>query len=1463
MIINKQIKNVFYKVISIILSFMIVFSSIITSINSVYGASVNVTTKGKYYYGDYNLGTNNSWFTYNYQVEMNGKKIQAVCMQPDKNRPGSGSYTVSRMPTDSMAAKAMYYGWYAPKSDLYWTNHYNSLKTGARYIIVHMTTARAMGENWSYKANSTAKTICTNFYNWLKNQPDIPGNNDVFFQNTGKVVEKLTEPPENANDYFKTSSNVNEDFKWLLTMTNHFSRAVSLRNWNENQDFELILPDDIRAVIMENNSNRKIKRVTDFGETVHLSGDQSGKWIYSFILKNSSDAKKSVITLKGTSISSSYKAYKLKLNGSSSGKQILGALDKDPSQSSSQLVINWEDDTQLTVSKSDEYGKAIEGAKFEIGRSKTDNKVSDVIKTITTNKEGEFSIQLDPGTYYVQEVSVPNPFVLDKTIQTVTLKSGDDKTIVFENRHQTGSLTVTKLDDTTKEPIQGAIYKLTNTTPIYFYNVNIDDFEPDPNLEGQLGNDDIIDDDILDDMNKDEPTKVEIGDFTYSFYANDIETKKGAVINNLPIGTYKLEEVKAPVGYTLSKVVKNIEVKYDSSKALEGKDSQASITVSDNRIKGEIQLIKVSSSSNSIISVGDAKLIGAKFGLYAKYDIKDPANDSVIYKAKELVSKKGIVGDEGIKIIDEKSELIWNNLPLGVYEIRELEAPEGYRLNDEAKEVVLKQSHLDDTSQIIKEKVIFNNDEKTSILSIKKVAACKGESGITQPEEGIHFYVVASKYIKQYGSIEDAWKHRDNFVNKDMESAELITDKDGYAKSNELAYGDYSLKQMSSGEGTLDLEGIFEISLRPECNEIEQREYVINNYYYESYVRLIKKDLKTNKNITLNGATFKIFNIDENEYVTQQVGPFLYNTFTTNSDNYISIKGIWNNIDDVLGTTMAPLRLSYGHYRVEEIKTPQGFLELERPVEFTVSQDQSLFEVTHYNDSPVIEVVIKNDKPTGRIILNKTFEQSYTKVDKFAKFRLTATKDIIDAIDGSFIYKKGDIVDEELYSINEKGQIIIENLPLGINGASYQLEEIETDDHYALLEEPVIFDFVIEDNKTKVYTIEKTIENELIEIHTKVNKEEQQVSKEMSIIDTVFYEGLHTGKEYTIQGILMDKETNKPLLIDGKEVVSQKTFIADKRDGSIDLNFTFDGSLLAGITTVVFEDLYSQDKLIASHNDINDRNQSVVFIDIHTIATADLEKEIQLNPNGSNKNITIVDTVFYQGLTVGKEYQLKGRLIDKFTEKPFLSNQKEVVSLLSFTPKEERGEIQVEFIINSNDLKEGHDIVVYENLYRDNNLIAVHEDVNDMNQTIKVSEFDIPVQGDKIILSNLQVNKIDSQTKEIIKGKDFEFGLYLDEKCSQIITKEQADINRGIVTFKDLKFGTYYLKEEKAPKGYLLSQEVKKIVIDSQNCKKVSIDFGNKKMEKIKTDDQSKVFYYSMGMSLPLISMLFLRKKNG
>ncbi len=1342
---KKKVKNIIYKMMSVILSFLMVFSTIAGNLNPVFAESVSVSTPNKYRYSDYGLGSNSSWYTFNYKATIGGKQVQAVCSQPDKHRPGSGSYTVTRMPTDSKASKAMYYSWYAPKDDLYWTKHYNSQKTGARYIITHMTVARAMGENWAYMANSTAKKICTDFYNWLENQPAIPGNNDVFFRNSGKVVEKITEPKEGTS-WFERCINI-DDYSFLLSMENHFSRAVSIRNWNEKQDFEMKLPENIRAVIMENDAETyRIKRVSNFGETIKLRGEESGNWIYSFILKKDSTAKTSTVELKGSSISSSYKAYKLKLNGSSSSKQILCALDKDGQPSSSSLKINWEDDTELNISKDDEFGKPVKGAKFVIGKSTLGNiAIKDVVDTFTTDEHGEINVKLQPGTYYVQEISVPSPFVRDSKIKEVTLEKGDSKTVTFVNRHQTGDLFVKKLDDWTQAPLKGAIYKLTNITPIYFYNVNVEDFEPDPDLEGQLGKDDVIDDDILDDMSKDEPTKVNAGDFTYSFYANDPETGEAAVINNLPFGKYKLEEIKAPVGYALSKVVKEIEIKYDSSSANFGANTRTDVTVTDNRVLGEITTTKVDKSTGEPKPVADAKLIGAKFGCYAKNNIVDSSDGSVIYKAGELISKKTIgnkiIGDEGIKTIQNKNaQLVWKNLPLDIYEVKEIEAPEGYKLNEASHEINLKKKSEDSTSQIIKENISISDEPKTSILGIKKVAAKPGQSGVAKPEEGIHFYVVASKYVKQYGSIEEAWKHSDEFVAKDLESDELITDKNGYAKSHDLAYGDYSLKQMSSGEGTLDMEGIFEISLRPESEETEYREYVITNFYYESFVRLIKKDSETLKNVSLNGVTFKIFNEDENEYVTQQVGPFKYDTFTTNSDNYISIKGIWSNIDDILGTTMAPLKLSYGHYRVEEIKTPQGYLELDEPVKFEVSKEQNIFEVTGDEDNPVIEVVIKNDKPTGKIILNKAFEESAMDVGELnAKFKLTAVKDVIDPADGSIIYKAGDVVnvndiEDGIYSIDENGQIVIDNLALGLDGASYQLEEIETNDSYALLENPVVFDFTIEDTKTKEYTVEKSVENKLIEIHTTATAEngthETQVGEKVTITDKVEHKGLRIGQEYTDVGRLMNPLTGEPLLVNGQEVIAKKAFIATKPNETVELIFTLDASALAGTSTVVFEDLYKDDKLIAVHRDINDKDQTVKFIDIHTTATA----ENGTHETQAIQNMTLTDTVEYTGLTVGNEYTVKGVLMDKETGKPLLVNDKEVVAEKTFTAETKDGTVDITFTFDASGLA-GKTTVVFEDLYKDNVVIATHSDLNDEGQTVHINDIHTTAtaDGDKSI----------------------------------------------------------------------------------------------------------------------------------
>ena len=84
------------------------------------------------------------------------------------------------------------------------------------------------------------------------------------------------------------------------------------------------------------------------------------------------------------------------------------------------------------------------------------------------------------------------------------------------------------------------------------------------------------------------------------------------------------------------------------------------------------------------------------------------------------------------------------------------------------------------------------------------------------------------------------------------------------------------------------------------------------------------------------------------------------------------------------------------------------------------------------------------------------------------------------------------------------------------------------------------------------------------------------------------------------------------------------------------------------------------------------------------------------------------------------------------------------------------------------------------------------------------------------VLTDIEVQKVDAQTKKVIRSKDFEFTMYSDAECKNAITTVSADKNAGTATFKDLRYGTYYIKETKAPTGYLLSKEVKKVVVDDK-----------------------------------------------
>lgn len=220
------------------------------------------------------------------------------------------------------------------------------------------------------------------------------------------------------------------------------------------------------------------------------------------------------------------------------------------------------------------------------------------------------------------------------------------------------------------------------------------------------------------------------------------------------------------------------------------------------------------------------------------------------------------------------------------------------------------------------------------------------------------------------------------------------------------------------------------------------------------------------------------------------------------------------------------------------------------------------------------------------------------------------------------------------------------------------------------------------------------------------------VANETTVLDEVFYKNLILGKEYTVSGKLMVKETGESLLIDGKEVTTEKTFVAEEADGSIILEFTFDSSALAGKKIVAFEDITYEGISIGSHEDLTDDDQTISYPEIRTTAVngTDGSKTMVLGTN-----VTLVDTVTYKGLTEGKTYVLKGTIMDKASGQPI-----GVTAETTFTAEASDGSAEVTFTFDTTKLQ-GKTLVVFETMYdTQGNPIVDHSDLNDEDQTVSV-----------------------------------------------------------------------------------------------------------------------------------------------
>ena len=307
------------------------------------------------------------------------------------------------------------------------------------------------------------------------------------------------------------------------------------------------------------------------------------------------------------------------------------------------------------------------------------------------------------------------------------------------------------------------------------------------------------------------------------------------------------------------------------------------------------------------------------------------------------------------------------------------------------------------------------------------------------------------------------------------------------------------------------------------------------------------------------------------------------------------------------------------------------------------------------------------------------------------------------------------------------------------------------------------------------------------------------VDDETTVIDTVEYKNLVPGKEYTLNGKLYSKSTGKPLMVGDKPVTGQTVFTPEQADGKVEVTFTFDSRDLEDKTDIVlFESLVRSGTELASHADIDDKNQTVTVThpEIGTTAVdgADGDKNVI-----TDDTTEVIDTVEYTGLIPGKEYSLKGTLHVKVadeegnvTEKALEVDGKAVTAETTFTPEKADGKVDVVFHFNSLTIPHDTEIVAFESLEKNGVEIAAHADIKDKAQTVTVKHPFITtsaldgIDGDKNIVTDDETVIVDTvKYSGLIPGKEYTLNGSMQVKKSDedgTLTAEPLEVDGKPVT---------------------------------------------------------------------------------
>lgn len=666
---------------------------------------------------------------------------------------------------------------------------------------------------------------------------------------------------------------------------------------------------------------------------------------------------------------------------------------------------------KMEIGKKDNKGNYVPNTTFKLSYN---SDMSNPIGTYTTGNNGKVTVeQLKPGIIYIQEIAVPEHLILDSTIKSAIVKTAETTSYTEVNQWKQGYIKVTKKDAETGEVVKqaGVVFDIYNS-------------------------------------NNQKVTSITTN-------ANGVATS-----TLLDYGTYYVKESKAPNKYTVQvEVSENIGV-VENEKTYE-------ISILNTRVKGSVSISKEDNETGKVAQ-GEATLEGAVYGLYAKEDILNPADNSVLYKTNTKVAEL---------TTDKNANASIENLYLGKYFLKEIKASNGYTLDTTEYDFEL--TYESQNKKIVTKSVAVKERVISQAFQIIKISS--DETGETDLLRGVEFTVKSQKDIDKYGSWENAPIAK-NY--KGQETAILVTDEKGYAVSERLPYGTYVVRETKTPVDKYAVEDFKVVITRDSAEPQTWR--IFNDKSFNSVLQIVKQDAETDKNILVKGATFKIKNVDTGKYFGYWEWnplPHYVNTWTT----------------DETGKIMTGDVLEVGNYQLEEVESPYGYLISSTPVSFRISSNTA-YETLPNNKTPVITVVQKDTSVKGQVIVEKKGEVLVDFTDgKFvyeekglanAKYEIFAREDIYDpSNDGSILYKKGIVVDTII--TDETGIATSKELPLG----EYSVKEIEAPYGFILSDEIKNISLKYKDKNTAIVFDNASFINERQKVEIIVNKKDKDDDK--------------------------------------------------------------------------------------------------------------------------------------------------------------------------------------------------------------------------------------------------------------------------------------------------------------------------------------------------------------------------------